>query len=159
MVSQIVVWLVKEVLSDRSVIWLFVSGCKGLFTRCGSGSGRVIFATINGLYWTQCECSHCCGCGNGATSKWVWKLFVRLRQWHPVKVMQLLPHSMNTFTLLRQKSHYHCRTVWTDLPIKPCNAAEIYSSKLPAFFYNIRICKLQQLHKCSIKWLKLKGHT
>ena len=42
---------------------------------------------------------------------------------------------------------------------KPCNAAEIYSSKLPAFFYNIRKCKLQQLHKYSITLLLLKGHT
>ena len=76
---------------------------------------QLFSAAINGLHWIQCECSHCCGCGNGATSKWVWNLFVWLWQQHPVKVIQLLPHSMNTFTLFWQKSCCRCCTMWTDL--------------------------------------------
>ena len=74
------------------------------FKVCSHSEAAVVFfSAINGLYWIQSECSHCCSCSNGAYSKWVWNLFEWLWQWYPVKVMQPLPHSMNTFILLRQK--------------------------------------------------------
>ena len=33
------------------------------------------FAATSGLYWIQCECSHCCNCSNGATGKKGWNPF------------------------------------------------------------------------------------
>ena len=58
-----------EVMFQKILTWINVVRYKGPFARCGCGCD--FFAATNGLHWIQCDCSHCCTCSNGASSKWV----------------------------------------------------------------------------------------
>ena len=77
---------------------------------------KVSSHAISGLYWIQCECSHCCSCGNSAASKYVFEPILCGSRKGKVK------HSCVCITLPlpqphNKKSCCSCCTVWMELKI------------------------------------------